>query len=144
MAEAFENKQEIREQAEQTMNAEQRDRLIEEYSRCIEDALREGSLDMVNYYKEKAAALKEARNQERQEYWENKRQQRAQEAAELQQRIQESNIERRTPNYGTPTTEEGWRHQAEIEFSKRGESWYYDVCMKEAAKCHVDEALDGK
>jgi len=144
MAEILENKNERLEQSELTMPPEQREQLIAGYDRCMEEALKTGNMDMVDYYREKAASLKEAGIQEQQEYWQNKRQQREQEAAELQDRIRQDNIKRRTPNYGMPTTEEGWASKAAQEFKKNGESWYYNVCMTEAAKCHVKEALEGK
>ena len=41
-------------------------------------------------------------------------------------------------NYGTPTTEEGWKDQAATEFRKNGESSWYNYCMDQAAKCHVN------
>lgn len=148
MAEILENKNELMEQREQTMSDAERNRLIGEYTKCIDDALREADMDTVNYYKEKLAPLKEARDAQRQEYWkeywENKRKEIIQESQERQQRMTQDNIKRRTPNYGTPTTEEGWAREAANEFKQRGESWYYNVCMTEAAKCHVDEALDRK
>ena len=147
MAEVIDNKNERMEQmekTEQTMSVEECNRLIDEYTKCIDEAMKAGNMDMVDYYKEKREPIKEARNQKWKEHWENRREEIAQEAEELQKKIELGNIERRTPTYGLPTTEEGWRKKAEVEFRKSGESAYYKECMNEAAKYHVKEALDGK
>lgn len=122
----------------------ERDALIARYNEYSGEWLSKGNGALSKYYTEAARPLKEAQNRERKESWENKGKEYAREAAERQKQMQLDNIKRRTPNYGTPTTEEGWRHQAEVEFRQRGESWYYNVCMTEAAKCHVDEALKGR
>lgn len=148
MAEILENKKELTEAPEQTMSDAERNRLIDEYSKCIDDALKAANPELVDYYKEKMAPLKEAADAQRQEYWkeywENKRQEILQESRERQKQMAADNIKRRTPNYGTPTTESGWADKAANEFRQHGESWYYNVCMNEAAKCHVEEALNKK
>lgn len=42
-------------------------------------------------------------------------------------------------NYGTPTTEEGWKEEAANDFIRWGkETPYYNYCMKQAAKAHVE------
>lgn len=138
MAEIIDKQQELTEQVEQIMSPEQRNRLIEQYDRSIEDALKEGRTDMAAYYREKARLLKEARIQEQQEYWANKKQALTEEQKQLQKEIQQANIERRTPTYGLPTTERGWLDKAKTEFKNHGESWYYRQCMNNAAKCHVE------
>lgn len=148
MAQILESSNEVAERSEMTMTPAERNRLINEYSQCLEDARKAGNMDMVDYYNEKMEPLKEAQKQERQEYWkeywENKRQEIMEESRERQQKMAMDNIKRRTPNYGTPTTESGWADKAANEFRQNGESWYYNVCMNEAAKCHVEEALNKK
>lgn len=141
MAEMIQNRSEVMEQTELTMSPEQRDQLIEQYNQCIDDALKEANMDMVDYYKEKLEPLKEARNREQREYWENKKQQIAEESAQRQKEMQLANIQRRTPTYGMPTTESGWLDWAKNEFRQHGESWYYNQCMKNAAECHVEESF---
>lgn len=42
-------------------------------------------------------------------------------------------------NYGTPTTEQGWKEEAAKDFNRWGkETSYYQYCMKQAAKAHVE------
>ena len=144
MAEVLETRNETAEKAAEDLTSAERSRLIDEYNAQIQEALKDGNTDMADYYREKLEPIKEASNRYWKEYWENKRVEIRQENAERQKRMTEENIKRRTPNYGTPTTEDGWASKAASEFEKNGESWYYNVCMKEAAKCHVNEALNKK
>lgn len=69
------------------------------------------------------------------EYWEAKREKIQAEQAEhnRQQILRRANV-----NYGTPITEEGWKAKAASEFRKNGESSWYNYCMDQAAKCHVN------
>lgn len=69
------------------------------------------------------------------EYWEAKREKIQAEQAE---RNRQQTLRRFEVNYGTPTTEEGWKAKAASEFRKNGESSWYNYCMDQAAKCHVD------
>ena len=69
------------------------------------------------------------------EYWEAKREKIQAEQAE---RDRQQTLRRFEVNYGTPTTEEGWKDKAVAEFRKSGESIWYNYCMEQAAKCHVE------
>lgn len=141
MAEILENKKKDLELAGEMTQAEG-NRMIDEYTAQIDEAMKNGNMDMAEYYREKRESIQEARNQHWKEYWENKKVEIQQEAAERQKRMTEDNIKRRTPTYGMPTTEAGWASKAAHEFEQNGESYFYNVCMKEAAKCHVNEALN--
>ena len=69
------------------------------------------------------------------EYWEAKREKiQADQAERNRQQI----LRRANVNYGSPTTEEGWKAKAAAEFRKSGESSWYNYCMDQAAKCHVN------
>lgn len=141
MAEMMRMNQEQSERMEQIMDAEQRDRLIEQYNKCIDDALREGQMDMVDYYREQIAPLKEARKQEQQEYWENRKQEIMEQQQKREQQWRMDKAVHGAPDYAGLG---GWReseyiYEAEKEYSKNGESAEYRRLLEGAAKAHVRE-----
>ena len=69
------------------------------------------------------------------EYWEAKREKLQ---AEQLERNRQQTLRRFDVNYGTPSTEEGWKADAATEYRKNGESSWYNYCMDQAAKCHVN------
>lgn len=70
------------------------------------------------------------------EYWEAKKEKLQ---AEMDEMHRQQTLRRFEVNYGTPTTESGWKEEAAKEYAKWGkETSYYDFCMKEAAKAHVE------
>lgn len=57
---------------------------------------------------------------------------------EMDAKDRKNTIDRFEVNYGTPTTEGGWKHEAEEEYGKWGkETPYYNYCMEQAVKAHV-------
>lgn len=59
--------------------------------------------------------------------------------AEMDERKEQQTVRRFQVNYGTPTTESGWKQEAANEYAKWGkETPYYNNCMKQAAKSHVE------
>ena len=71
-----------------------------------------------------------------QEYWKAKQEKLE---AEMNEMKRQQTLRRFEVNYGTPTTERGWKDEAAKEYNKWGkETSYYNYCMKQAAKAHVD------
>lgn len=59
--------------------------------------------------------------------------------AEMDEMRRQQTLRRAEVNYGTPTTESGWKDEAAKEYAKWGkETSYYNYCMKQAAKAHVN------
>lgn len=59
--------------------------------------------------------------------------------AEMDARNRQQFLRRAEVNYGTPTTESGWKAEAAKEYNKWGkETSYYHHCMEEAANAHVN------
>ena len=59
--------------------------------------------------------------------------------AEMNEMRRQQILRRAEVNYGTPTTESGWKHEAEKEYATWGkETSYYNYCMNQAAKAHVN------
>ena len=82
-----------------------------------QQAIRNGDMDMKEYYEAKKEKLQ----------------------AEMDEMHRQQTLRRFEVNYGTPTTESGWKEEAAKEYAKWGkETSYYDFCMKEAAKAHVE------
>lgn len=71
------------------------------------------------------------------EYWEAKKEKLQ---AEMDEMNRQQTLRRFEVNYnGVPTTEEGWKEEAADALIKSGKKTpYYDYCMKEAAKAHVN------
>lgn len=141
MAEMIQEQLELAEQQELTMDPELRNQLIEQYDQSLGEATKEGATDMAEYYKEKAAALREAHNQKQLEYWQNKKQAILE---EKQQREQEWRMDKAVHGAPDYAGHGGWReseylYEAEKEYSKNGESAEFDRLMKGAAKAHVRE-----
>lgn len=82
-----------------------------------QQAIRNGDIDMKEYYEAKKDKLQ----------------------AEMDEMKRQQTLRRFEVNYGTPTTEEGWKDEAEREYAKWGEETpYYSFCMRQAAKAHVN------
>jgi len=59
--------------------------------------------------------------------------------AEMDEMRRQQTLRRAEVNYGTPTTESGWKDEAAKEYAKWGkETSYYNYCMNQAAKAHVN------
>ena len=59
--------------------------------------------------------------------------------AEMDEMKRQQTLRRFEVNYGTPTTESGWKDEAAKEYAKWGkETSYYNYCMNQAAKAHVN------
>ena len=70
------------------------------------------------------------------EYWEAKKEKLQ---AEMDEMRRQQILRRAEVNYGTPTTESGWKDEAAKEYAKWGkETSYYNYCMNQAAKAHVN------
>ncbi len=133
MAEMMEKK----EIAEQPMPDPEKQQQIEEYLQQSIEAIKTGASDMARYYESKAVELG-FRRKDNPEYVEDFNRERSHYRA--MERIQQAGERwiRSTPNYGTPETESGWKDAAAKEYEENGESAYYKMCMREAAKCHVN------
>lgn len=71
-----------------------------------------------------------------QEYWKAKQEKLE---AEMNEMKRQQTLRRFEVNYGTPTTERGWKDEAAKEYNKWGkETSYYNYCMEQAAKAHVN------